>query len=50
MTIDLSVGGFGALLAKAPPVCFAFKDISEADRERLELLIFDTVLAQMARE
>ncbi len=81
MTIDLSVGGFGTLLAKAPPsdedvkyalrlpsaeplegvahvveakaqpgnvrVCFAFKDISEADRERLELLIFDTVLAQI---
>ncbi len=84
MTIDISVGGFSALLAKPPPldeevkyalrlpatepmegaahvvgvkaqpgnvrVCFAFEDVSENDRERLELLIFDTVLAQLARK
>jgi hypothetical protein len=81
MTVDLSTGGFGALLAKplamgesvkyslrlpgSEPlagearvvdvkpqpgnvrVCFAFRDLSETDRERLELLIFDTVLAQI---
>ncbi len=81
MTIDLSTGGFGALLAKPLPlgevvkyslrlpgseqltgearvvevrpqpgnvrISFALKDLSEADRERLELLIFDTVLGQI---
>jgi hypothetical protein len=82
MTIDLSAGGVGCLLAKPLPmdqmakyslrlpgsepltgqakvvdvkahignyrVCFAFLDLAEPDRERLELLMFDTVLAQIA--
>jgi hypothetical protein len=83
ITVDLSVGGFATLLAKAPAttddvkyvlrlpggaeltgtarvadirvqpanvrVALAFRDLSEADRDRLELVIFDTVLAQIAR-
>lgn len=82
MTIDLSLGGFSCLLAKAPPanedmryvlrlpagdtfegiaravevtaqpgnvrVSFSFRGMSESARERLELLIFDAVLAQLA--
>jgi len=82
-TMTLSIGGFSALLAKAPRpdealkctlripggdsiettarpvgtkpqpgsvhVSFAFGKLGEAERERLELLIFDTVLAQLAR-
>lgn len=81
VTIDLSTGGFSALLAKAPPlgddlgvalrlpaaeplVCRArvtdansqaghvrvaarFVELPAADRERLELFVFDTVLAQL---
>jgi len=81
ITIDLSTGGFSALLAKAPPlgdeigytlripgaealagrariadvkaqtgnvrVSFQLLNLSESDRERLELFIFDTVLAQL---
>lgn len=83
ITIDLSVGGFATLLAKAPAtsdevkyvlklpggaevkgvarvvdirvqpanvrVALAFKDLAEPDRDRLELVIFDTVLQQLAR-
>ena len=30
-------------------VAFAFVDLPEADRERLEMLVFDTVLEQLAR-
>jgi hypothetical protein len=30
-------------------VALAFKDLSESDRERLELVVFDTVLQQLAR-
>jgi hypothetical protein len=82
MTIDLSVGGFSALVAKAPPaneeqtahlrvpggeqivtpvlpgevkqqtgsvrVSFAFKKLSDGDRARLELLVMDTALSQLA--
>ena len=81
VTIDLSTGGFSALLTKAPPlgddlgislrlpaseplVCRAritdvkpqaghvrvaarFVELSAPDRERLELFVFDTVLAQL---
>jgi hypothetical protein len=80
-TIDLSSGGFGALLAPPPAagervqfalrlpggarvagsarvagvvqgagssrVSFAFEQVPAEDRERLELLVFDTVLEQM---
>lgn len=83
VTIDLSTGGFSALLDKAPPVgdefgvslrlpaadpvvCRArvtdvrpqaghvrvaarFEGLPPADRERLELFVFDTVLAQLVR-
>jgi hypothetical protein len=83
LTMDLSVGGFAALLAKAPAatdevkftlrlpggsdlsgaarvadirvqpanvrVALAFQDLPEADRDRLELVVFDTVLQQLAR-
>ncbi len=83
MTMTLSVGGFSALLAKAPKldesvsctlrvpggepitttarpvgtkaqggsvsVSFAFGKLAEADRERLELLIFDTVIDGLAK-
>ena len=81
VTLDLSAGGFGALLAKAPPgnedirvqfrmpggdvvlakarvvgvqvgptscrVSFCFTEIGAAEREKVELLVFDTVLAQL---
>jgi PilZ domain len=83
MTMTLSIGGFSALLAKAPrpdeelrctfripggesiettarpvgtkpragsvSVSFAFGKLGDADRERLELVIFDTVLEQLVR-
>jgi hypothetical protein len=82
-TFDLSLGGFSALLSRAPAhdeeltatlripgteplsakvtvagskaqpgnmrVSFAFGNLPEADRERLELAIFDAVLAQLGR-
>jgi hypothetical protein len=81
VTLDLSAGGFGALLARAPPttedirvqlripggdpvqarsrvvgvqvgptssrVSFCFTEIGAAERERVELLVFDTVLGQL---
>jgi hypothetical protein len=83
LTVDLSLGGFATLLAKAPAsaddvkyalklpggaevegtarvadirvqpsnvrVALAFRDLGEPDRDRLELVIFDTVLQQLAR-
>lgn len=83
MTQTLSIGGFSALLAKAPSpteeitcsirmpgadplvatvvpasvtpqpgsvrVSFVFKKLPDPDRERLEFLIFDTVLAQLVK-
>jgi len=83
VTLDLSVGGFAALMAKAPSqsdevrcalklpggeqlkararvagilvqptsvrVAYAFQGLPDADRDRLERLVFDTVLDQMAR-
>jgi hypothetical protein len=83
LTMTLSVGGFSALLAKAPKldeamtctlrvpggeplattarpvgakphggsvlVSFAFGKLAEADRERLELHVFDTVLDGLAK-
>jgi len=83
LTMDVSVGGFAALLAKAPAaadvvkftlrlpggsdlsgaarvadirvlpasvrVALAFQGLSEPDRDRLELVVFDTVLEQLAR-
>ena len=82
VTLDISTGGFSALLSKPPPrddrvrvvlrmpgaepvsaearvagiqvhpaavrVAFAFTTISEADRDRLEFLVFDTVLGHLA--
>jgi hypothetical protein len=82
LTMNLSVGGFSALLAKAPrqdevvkcllrlpagknieaavrpvgtrhlprsaQVSFAFGELTDAERERLELLIFDTALELLA--
>jgi hypothetical protein len=82
MTIDVSVGGFSVLLAKAPPpgeeqtatlripggaplvaaavpgeikqhagnlrVHFEFKKLPDADRARLEMLVIDTALSQLA--
>jgi len=82
-TSDLSLEGFSALLAKAPPVgeevqctlrlpgaeplvaavkpvdvkvqegnvrvSFAFGSLTAPQQERLEMLLFDTVLAQMGR-
>lgn len=82
MTLDLSVGGFGTLLAKPPPadedisfslrvpggepvrgkarvvevkpqpgnarVSFAFSSLPEAEAERVELFMFDALLAQLA--
>ncbi|HVP67829.1 MAG TPA: PilZ domain-containing protein [Anaeromyxobacteraceae bacterium] len=82
VTLDISSGGFAALLAKAPPrdeglrvqlrlpggdavaaearvagaqvlptsvrVAFAFSRISDGERDRLEFLVFDTVLAHLA--
>jgi c-di-GMP-binding flagellar brake protein YcgR len=84
MTLDVSPGGFGALLAKPPPVgeglrfalrlpggarvagsarvagvapgsgsarvAFAFDDVPTEDVERLEVLVFDTLLEQMKKE
>jgi hypothetical protein len=81
MTVDVSSGGFGALLAVAPPagekvrftlrlpgadplagtvrvvgvvprpgnarVAFSFEGLAEADRARVETLVFDTVLEQL---
>jgi hypothetical protein len=79
-TIDLGVGGFSALVAKAPReeqkatlripggdpivaavvpgelkqqagavrVSFAFRKLGEAERQRLELLVMDTALSQLA--
>jgi c-di-GMP-binding flagellar brake protein YcgR len=81
MTLDLSIGGFGALLAKAPPtnerarfslrlpggervagearvvgmtpaagsarVSFQFEDLGAEAVEKLELLVFDTVLEHL---
>jgi hypothetical protein len=82
MTVDVSSGGFGALLAVAPPageklkftlrlpggsdplagtvrvvgvvprpgnarVAFSFDALADADRARLETLVFDTVLDQL---
>ncbi len=81
-TIELGVGGFSALLAKAPPanedlkctmkmpggeplvltaavadvrqqpgsvrVSFDLKDLPEAARSRLEMLVIDTALSQIA--
>ena len=82
LTIDLSVGGFATLLAKAPAmsddvkyvlklpggaelegvarvvdvrvqpanvrVALAFNDLAEPDRDCLDLVMFDTVLQQLA--
>jgi hypothetical protein len=82
ITIDLSMGGFSCLLAKAPPigdevgytlripgaetlsgrarvadakaltgnarVSFQLVNVAPEDRERLELFVFDTVLAQLS--
>lgn len=83
MTVDLWVGGFSVLLAKAPPAneeqsatlrlpgggeplratvlvaelkqqpgtvraSFAFKSLQDADRARLEMLVIDTALSQLA--
>ncbi len=46
------VGESRVIESKAQPgnvrVSFAMRDLSESDRERLELLIFDSVLAQIA--
>jgi hypothetical protein len=84
LTLDLSVGGFGALLARIPTmgekvkatlrlpggelvsgparvvgavqqggssrVAFAFDPLPAADQEKLELVVFDTVLDQMKLE
>jgi len=81
MTVDVSAGGFAALMAKAPKVgeelkvalrmpggeplrsdarvievrpqvgnaraSFQLLELEEADAERLELLVFDAVLAQL---
>ncbi len=81
ITVDLSVGGFACLLAKAPPtgdefrfslrlpgaaplsgrvrvadlrpqqgnvrVSFQFSGMPAEDRERVEMFVFDTVLAQI---
>ena len=81
VTLDLSIGGFSCLLAKAPAlgeevgfslripaaeplagrarvqdvkhhegsarVAFAFVGMPEAEKERLEVFVFDTVLAQL---
>jgi hypothetical protein len=81
VTLDVSAGGFGALLARAPPanedvrvqfrmpggeplsakarvvgvqvgptssrVSFSFSEIGTAERERVESLVFDTVLSQL---
>ena len=81
MTQDISVGGFSALLAKAPPtdedvkvqlrlpgaemldararvvgaivqpaaarVAFAFVGMGPAERDKMEFLVFDTVLQQI---
>jgi hypothetical protein len=81
-TVDVWVGGFSVLVAKAPPaaeeqtatirvpggeplvapvlpaevkpqpgsvrVAFTFKKLSDADRARLELLVMDTALSQLA--
>ena len=81
MTLDVSPGGFSALLARPPRVgdelkaslripggeplranarvlevkqqignvraCFAFVDVEEAEVERLEMFVFDAVLAQL---
>jgi hypothetical protein len=83
LTVDLSVGGFATLLARAPAssddvkyalklpggavvkgtarvadirvqpfnvrVALAFRDLAEPDRDRIELVIFDTVLQQLGR-
>ncbi len=83
VTLDLSVGGFATLMAKAPSqkdrvkctlrlpggaeveawarvagmlvqptavrVSYAFDGLPQEDRDRLERLVFDTVLEQMAR-
>jgi hypothetical protein len=82
VTLDISAGGFGALLARAPPatedvrvefrlaggemvrakarvvgvqmgptssrVSFAFSEIGAAEREKVELVVFDTVLSQLS--
>jgi len=81
MTLDISAGGFSALLSRPPLLddevqvalrlpgrepmsmsarvlevkqqvgnvraCFAFVGLGEADNERLEMFIFDAVLAQL---
>jgi hypothetical protein len=81
VTLDVSAGGFGALLARAPPsnedvrvqlrmpggeallakarvvgvqvgatssrVSFCFSEIGAAERERMEMLVYDTVLSQL---
>jgi hypothetical protein len=81
MTLEIGVGGFGALFAKGPPVgeevsfslrvpggdpltgrarivdvkqlpgnarvSFAFTRLADEDRERIETLVFDTVLAHL---
>ncbi len=83
VTLDLSVGGFATLMAKAPSqsdevgcvfrlpggdplkakarvvgiavqptsvrVAYAFQGLPDEDRDRLERLVFDTVLDQFAR-
>ena len=83
VTLDLSVGGFATLMAKAPSpadevdctfrlpgggqlkaearvvnvavqaaavrVAYAFQGLPEEDRERLERVVFDTVLDQLRR-
>ncbi len=83
VTLDLSVGGFAALMAKAPSqsdevecvlrlpggdalkakarvvnvavqansvrVAYAFQGLADEGRDRLERVVFDTVLDQMAR-
>ena len=82
VTLDISAGGFGMLMAKRPTanegkyslrlpggdplsgrlrmvearqqpgntrVSFAFIDLGPADADRIETLVFDTVLSQLAR-
>ncbi len=83
ITLDVSTGGFAALMGKVPPrdedlectlrlpgqdplkaaarvvdakqlpgnvrVAFAFRNLSDEDRERLETALFDSVLEQLDR-
>ncbi len=60
MKVSLRLPGADPILATVVPVgvkpqvesvnvSFTFKDLSDADRERLEFLIFDTALSQLAK-